>query len=82
MEPEKIADDAVLKFDYNSDWIPSSLFTFKDWEDFLSEEKGARHFYDQGGARCQILTPGNKWRRGRVKLTFEFIPDEPDDGLN
>ena len=32
------------------------------------------------GKDCQILKPGKEWQSGkvRVKLTLEFIPDEPE----
>jgi KGK domain len=42
----------------------------------LTEPK-AEWFFD--GIECQVLTYGAKdWKKGKVRLTIEFCPDEPD----
>ncbi len=30
------------------------------------------------GVECEVLTPNKIWRKGKVKISLEFIPDEPE----
>lgn len=45
-------------------WMMNSNDRLKAW------------FYE--GVKCEILTPGKNWRTGRVRLSLEFLPDEPE----
>jgi hypothetical protein len=31
-----------------------------------------------GGLECEVLSPGQYWRRGKVQLRLEFCPEESD----
>jgi hypothetical protein len=31
------------------------------------------------GVEAKVLSVGKKWRKGKVRLTIEFISDEPDE---
>jgi len=40
-------------------------------------------FFD--GVECEVLSPKQDWRKGKIKITIEFIPEEsnqPDPDLN
>lgn len=30
------------------------------------------------GVECEVLSPGKDWRKGKVRVSLEFIPDEPE----
>ncbi len=30
------------------------------------------------GVPCEVLTPNQGWKKGKVKITLEFCPDELD----
>lgn len=30
------------------------------------------------GVESEILSPGKGWRKGKIRLTLEFLPDEPE----
>ncbi|MEB3174383.1 MAG: KGK domain-containing protein [Cyanobacteriota bacterium] len=34
------------------------------------------------GVECEVLAPGKPWRKGKIKVSFEFIPDEPESPLD
>ena len=31
---------------------------------------------------CELLSPGKNWRKGKIKISLEFIPDEVDSPLD
>jgi hypothetical protein len=31
------------------------------------------------GVECEMLSPNKSWRKGKVKISLEFIPDESDE---
>ena len=31
---------------------------------------------------CEILSPGKNWRKGKIKVSLEFIPDEIESPLD
>jgi len=44
-------------------------------EIFNPREEEAELFGD--GIDCKILKPGKGWQKGKIRLTLEFIPDQP-----
>jgi hypothetical protein len=48
-------------------------FMVKNW---IGGELGKQWFLD--GADCNILSPGKNWRKGKIKVSLEFIPDESE----
>jgi hypothetical protein len=34
------------------------------------------------GANCEVLSPGKGWRKGKVKISLVFCPDEADSPLD
>lgn len=47
------------------------------------EEMKQEWFYD--GVNCEVLSPHQKWRKGKIRITIEFIPetlDQPDPDLD
>jgi hypothetical protein len=31
------------------------------------------------GVECEVLKAGAEWRKGRIRIRFEFVPDTPDE---
>lgn len=60
--------------------------TFKV-DEFLAEllnetsyKLGEKWFID--GVKCKILSPNKSWRKGKIKISLEFISDEPESPLD
>ena len=34
------------------------------------------------GTECQYLAPGKLWKKGKIKISLEFIPDEVESPLD
>lgn len=34
------------------------------------------------GVECEILSPNTGWKKGKIRVTLEFIPDEPESILD
>ena len=69
-------------------WVVIQYQTFKAG-DFMTELKR----YVQGGGTakemilgeglpCEVLKPGAPWRKGKIKVSLEFCPDEPISPLD
>lgn len=44
---------------------------------YISEDVGVNEAWVYDGIDCRVLSAGKYWRPGRVRLSLEFIPDEP-----
>ncbi|MGK7932773.1 MAG: KGK domain-containing protein [Microcystaceae cyanobacterium] len=40
-----------------------------------NEKKTRKWCFD--GVHCKLLSPKQRWRKGTIKISLEFIPDEP-----
>jgi len=66
-----------------SDRIIMSHITFKVSE-FIAQMGAALNIgqkwqqWGSEGVESEILSPGKGWRRGKVRVTLEFLPDEPE----
>lgn len=86
--PQTLNDTDVVSLRYDDEGIVLDAKTYRA-EEFL---KKLAVFFDQNfktslqyctnwcttGILCEALTPGNPWRKGKVRLRLEFIPDEPE----
>ena len=41
------------------------------------QRQEANQFTTEGLA-CHVLRPGQQWKKGKIRIAVEFIPDEPD----
>lgn len=67
---EILPDETDQTFTVNEfiGWVCNAL---QDWSEEIFTE----------GIECEMLKPGAKgWQRGKVRLTLEFSPDEPEVG--
>ncbi|BFM38493.1 KGK domain-containing protein [Synechocystis sp. LKSZ1] len=65
--------------------IKHKTFTVKEFmQSFLqyigNSEPGKKWCFD--GVDCELLAPGQPWRKGKIKITLEFIPEEPESPLD
>ncbi|WP_253274373.1 KGK domain-containing protein [Myxosarcina sp. GI1] len=56
-------------------------------EEFLHELRHKIHGermkkWCKTGVDCQVLTPTQGWRKGKVKIVLEFCPDETESPLD
>ncbi|WP_066375925.1 MULTISPECIES: KGK domain-containing protein [unclassified Anabaena] len=47
----------------------------KIWSTYRSESES--QLFDEG-LDCYVLAPGKTWRKGKIRLRFEFLPDESE----
>jgi hypothetical protein len=65
--------------------INHKTFTVKEFldlffADYFSDDTAKKWFFD--GVDCELLAPGKNWRKGKIKITLEFIPDEVESPLD
>ena len=65
--------------------ISHKTFTLEEFlqtvfDKWFCNDVGKKWIFD--GTPCQILSPGKPWRTGKVKITLEFIADEPESPLD
>ncbi len=69
-------------------WVVIQYSIFKAG-DFIAELK--RYLQGQGqakdmllgeGLECEVLRPGSNWQKGKVRLSLEFCPNEPESPLD
>ncbi|PSF33604.1 KGK family protein [Aphanothece hegewaldii CCALA 016] len=80
-------DDVVSINNYEDKIILSHVtFQVKEFvEDLMkqidkSEER--REKWGQKGVECEILSPNTGWKKGKIRITLEFIPEEPESILD
>ena len=80
---ERLENDAIVSLKA-LDLILMAHVTFKVSE--FIERLGAVlgltgdnwHKWGFEGVESEILCPGKGWRKGKIRLTLEFLPDEPE----
>lgn len=87
-QPETIKPDTVISVS-NDDQFLISHPTFR--VDEFIRELSSRFYCDddssikkwfEKGMECQALIPGKPWKKGRIRVCLEFIPDEVDSPLD
>lgn len=82
-------DHDVLFVDKNKNgWVVIGDPTFKV-DTFMATIKSClqgnqnpkQELFEQG-ISCEVLRPGAKWQKGKVRITLEFCPDEPESPLD
>lgn len=78
-------NDVISVEDVNKVFISHKTFTLEEFlqatfKKFFGDEVGKRWLFE--GVPCQTLSPGKSWRKGKVKITIEFIADEPESPLD
>lgn len=90
--PEGLSQNAVIKC-ANLATLSSELGQYAQVSDIVSQV--GRAVIPEGQAtlgelmaekawECEVLSPGNIWRKGELKLKVEvvFLPDEPDSQID
>ncbi|ALJ67508.1 MULTISPECIES: KGK domain-containing protein [unclassified Synechocystis] len=47
---------------------------------WFNSDIGKRWLFE--GTECQYLAPGKLWKKGKIKISLEFIPDEAESPLD
>jgi len=73
--------EVITVSDENSYVMEHTTFKAAEFIDKLREEAyGEDDIKDQWfgeGAECEMLQPGQQWRKGKIKVCLVFVPDEP-----
>ena len=78
-------DDVISVGENDTILINHKTFTLKEilkviFTQWFCNDVGKKWLFE--GTPCQILSPGKPWRTGKVKITLEFIADEPESPLD
>ncbi|MEB3309152.1 MAG: KGK domain-containing protein [Snowella sp.] len=46
----------------------------------FNNDVGKKWCFD--GVECEVLSPGKSWQKGKIKISLEFIADEPESPLD
>lgn len=78
-----LSDDDVVNMDRTNSFVDASTFTGRQVKIRIAEAKtflgGDMEAWAGEGVKCEVLRPGEGWRKGKVRLRMEFVPDEPDE---
>ena len=81
-----INDNEVISIIDKEDNILIKHHTYKagDFLQKLSEYVGYSKFkkWLSEGVPCEILSPNQNWQTGKIKISLQFIPDEPESILD
>ncbi len=82
MENEVVSltrDDVVSVANEDNDLFGSVTFTVGQATDELADRVLSNsEIWVKDGVECRVLRPGSNWRKGKVRLSLEFIPDEAE----
>jgi hypothetical protein len=88
-EPSNLDKNDVLSVDTKEyGWVVLQDQTFKAGDlitalnHYLPGAGRATEMLLGKGLACEVLKPGFNWRKGKVKLSLEFCPDEPKSPLD
>ena len=54
-----------------------STFTLKELVDIMQSRIAEADLFSEG-LECRLLSPGKDWETGKVKIRFEFVPNQSD----
>lgn len=81
-------ENDVLSVDKRNGWVVVTDTTFKVGafvaamkSHVQGNEKPRNELFEQG-VSCEVLRPGANWQKGKVRIRFEFCPDEPESPLD
>lgn len=66
--------------------LPHVTFKVNEFVDDLikkienNEEKRGK--WSESGVECEILSPNTGWKKGKIRVTLEFIPEESESILD
>jgi len=89
-DSKKLKQDDVVFFEDENQTLFTKTFKVSDFYDWL-----CRIFYDSivgskekkenfvgEGTDCHVLQPGQNWKKGKIRIAIEFIPDESESPLD
>lgn len=64
--------------------ISHTTFTVNEFTTAISDRINDKNFKQliENGVEADVLIPGKPWREGRIRLSMEFIIDEPESPLD
>jgi len=77
--------DVISVEDANKVLITHKTFKVNEFlkaivDNYLGKDLGKKWCFE--GVNCEVLSPGNIWRKGKIKISLEFIADEPESPLD
>ncbi|NET03064.1 MAG: hypothetical protein F6K61_21465 [Sphaerospermopsis sp. SIO1G1] len=72
-------DDVVSMPEDDNPFEASTLKASEVYKEVREDISGSLEELTQSGMKCEVLqTTGRGWRKGKLKFSLEFIPDEPE----
>ena len=81
-----ISGDEVISIDDEDNNIVISHHTYKA-EEFLDRlgkhiDRDKKEIWIEKGVPCKMLSPNQNWRKGKIKICLQFIPECPESVLD
>jgi hypothetical protein len=78
-------EDVISVADSDKIFINHKTFTLQElltalFSKWFNNDLGKRWLFE--GTECQYLAPGKLWKKGKIKISLEFIPDEVESPLD
>jgi hypothetical protein len=80
--------DDVISINNHEDRIVLPHVTFKvnefveDLMKQIDKSEERREKWGQKGVECEVLSPNTGWKKGKIRVTLEFIPEESESILD
>ncbi|MEH1981549.1 KGK domain-containing protein [Nostoc sp.] len=78
----ELNDDDVVSMDKKKNLAQASTSRISELineiKDLLSGSYQYHPDWLEDGVECELLQVGGSWRKGKIRLHLEFIPDEPE----
>lgn len=76
---EHLDDDDVVSMDANRSLLNTPTFKVSQFARSFSDRFGSSTVVNWlgEGVECEVLKAGQEWRQGKIRIRFEFVPDEP-----
>lgn len=81
---ENLDGNDVVSMDANRSLLGTQTFKISQFAKGFSDRFGSsvmNNWLDEG-VECEVLKVGEGWRNGKIRIRFEFVPDEPSSEVD
>lgn len=75
-------NSVVSLTDSNIPFVSGRTFKVGEAYEGMKRHFGRSDVWFSEGLDCEALVPGDTWRKGRIRICFEFCPEDDEDEEN
>lgn len=72
-------NSVVSLTDSNIPFVSGRTFRIGEAYEGMKRHFGRSDVWFSEGLDCEALVPGNTWRKGKIRICFEFCPEDGED---